>query len=89
MAMHTYKFRAECIADVAAVLIKVSTCDVSIVGCKLKSFWIPDVTVTFTSKWSLAQIKHAISDVEDAHVIIETLAFEDEYTGERYYFEDE
>lgn len=82
--MKRYKMRAECVSDVGNFLKFVPTGRVTITPCNIKGNWIPDVDVSFTSPWSLADIRvHATINVQDGHVMAESVALAKDYTGER------
>lgn len=82
--MKRYKMRAECVNDVGNFLKFIPTGRVVITPCNLEGNWIPDVDVSFTSPWPLADIRrHATIDVQDGHVMAETVALAKDYTGWR------
>ncbi len=81
----TFKFRAECISDVDSlkgVLRKR--------GKRIRMTideeppWI-DVDVEIETTETLDTIKQAMRKVVDGHVMLQTIAPKDEYTGERRY----
>jgi len=46
---------------------------------------VPDVEVRFNSLLSLTDLAILIASIDDSDTMIETLAYEDEYTGNRDY----
>ncbi|CAK7994671.1 Hypothetical protein POVR1_LOCUS195 [uncultured virus] len=81
-----YAFRAECLPDVVAFLTQIKTPQ-GIPRCF--TFEIeppfPDAEVTFESRMSLIEIRELMETIPDSHVMIETLNYQKDYTGERYY----
>lgn len=75
----SYKMRAECMEDFCRFLSRVHA--ISFKVEKLGSFF--DIVATFTTNLSLDEIKQKISTIPDGHVMLETITFESEYTGER------
>jgi acetone carboxylase gamma subunit len=73
-----YKLRAEALVDVVRLLEQVPTTQYKII-CDFQ----PDVELEFKSKESLEQIKNAMKDIPDSHVMLETVALAKDYTGER------
>ena len=47
--------------------------------------WMPDVRVTFSCDESLDVLGAAIATIPDGHVMYETIARTEDYTGERSY----
>lgn len=75
-----YRFRAECIYDACQYVNRVN----EITRCVItKTGDLPDVDVTITTKYSLKILVDIANAQTDAHVIAETLARHNEYTGNR------
>ena len=78
---HRYRFRAECWPDVEQLL--------SIIAGKMSKMTViierpfPDVEVTLDCPLSLEELRAAMHQVEDGHVMVETVAESEVYTGER------
>jgi hypothetical protein len=81
MKANTYKMRAEGAWDVArfigATAGQLSKFKMETIGHG------PDVTLEFTTVHSRANIQKALSMLDDAHVMSQTLALKRDYTGER------
>ncbi len=75
-----YKLRAECRGDVGRLKRVLSA---NAVEWEIVDRLFPDVEVTFTSLLSLGALRRACGDVVDGHVMAQTVALADEYTGER------
>jgi dTDP-glucose pyrophosphorylase len=94
----TYKLRAECENDITRfqqamiknnkTITKVSM-EHQILDMGACSFPLPDVDFVFTSEHSLQEIKAVLKTVVDGHVMGETVAKLEDYTGERTYGADE
>ena len=87
--MKRFKFRAECLTDVTRLMNKICYPGLEI-HVKLNRFGFPDVEVEldFTNVVFDVDQQDIISnmkEVEDSHVMIETLEPEELYTGERDY----
>ena len=82
--LYHYKFRAECEHDVNE-LIKILNPNIKEIT-KTKQAPFPDVDVKMCAYLSLKEIQAAIKDIEDGHVMLETLELIHDYTGERKYF---
>ena len=78
------KFRAECEHDVDE-LIKILNPHIKKIT-KIKKTPFPDVDVEMCAYVSLEEIQAAIKDIEDGHVMLETVELKHDYTGERKYF---
>lgn len=78
-----YMFRAECISDVYEFRKLFKDQIISINTTQDPMF--PDVDVEFTSEASLHEIRRCMEKITDGHVMLETVNFASEYTGERYY----
>ena len=73
---NTYKFRAECLADVSQMKELFETVTVT----KRENYSIEgQVTTTMT----LNQVRNIVREQRDLHVIAETLATSEDFTGER------
>lgn len=86
--MKTYKFRAECSTDVIHFFRAMAdkTFDsVHIKSQELEGNRIPDVDVVFKSSNSLAKLIQAAKQIDDFHVIAQTIRPISKYTGERNY----
>ena len=77
--MNTYKFRAECLADVANFLLEFRPEHTEIVAAKM----IPDVECVIKTSADIDKVKGAMADVMDSHVMMQTIQPIDKYTGER------
>lgn len=75
---HDYKLRAECLLDVTELMKLINFTRISIT-----SNFLPDVIFEFSSLHSLNEIKMRIARITDSHVMLETVALESNYTGER------
>ncbi len=81
--MNTYKLRAECSQDVAEFIQNVHS--------QLKSFKmikddeLPDVYFEFETELALDEIILTLKDIEDSHVMFQTVQPIEKYTGERNY----
>lgn len=80
---HTYKMRAECTADLTRFLEQVPVESFSAKHFKIQDVTLPDLVIEFSSPWQLAQIRAAMAEIIDGHVMLETVALASEYTGER------
>ena len=83
--MSTFRFRAECMHDVTALLRRISVKRVEVV---LLEEGLPDVEATVEEPWQyrkldLEGLRDVCREVEDGHVMVETLAPIAKYTGER------
>lgn len=82
-----YKLRAECLNDVMDLfdLIEVESYTIENIG-------FSDVLLSFSSKDDWFHIDNMLEGISDSHVMRETLAHADDYTGDRdasyYYTED-
>jgi len=79
---NTYKLRAEGLNDFmnflgTGVYSNVKSYTVEPIG-------FPDVAVSFETNLSLSEIKAKLREVQDSHVMLETIKPIKEYTGERY-----
>lgn len=80
---HTYKMRAECMADLTRFLEKVPVESFSAKHMKVQDLLLPDLVIEFSSPWNLDQMRPAMAPIIDGHVMLETVALASEYTGER------
>jgi hypothetical protein len=81
LSLNTYKLRAEGLNDFLSFLQ-------TGMYMRMKSFTIepigvPDVVVSFVTDASLSEIKSKLREVQDSHVMLETIKPINEYTGER------
>ena len=76
---NTFVMRAECLNDAQRLqnIVKFSTFDI------MKHPLFPDVLITVSTKLPLTGIKSLIKKIPDGHVMLETVALEADYTGER------
>jgi hypothetical protein len=81
--MEKFKMRAECLADWENVVSEYPKSFENVEILQDKDF--PDVEIVFKSKRNINQLIALLEILEDTHVMIDTLAFIDEYTGERTY----
>lgn len=77
--MKTFKLRAETPRDIAELLQAIDIVTMSYTRDPVYF----GIEVMFTSDWPLAKIKSAISQIEDGHVMFQTVNLANEYTGER------
>lgn len=82
--MNNYKFRAECSIDVARLILKTYEARhlIHITG------WTStprhaDVEVEVAANCSINILRQIMSMIPDGHVMIETIALTEKYTGER------
>lgn len=84
--MRSYKFRAECRGDVFRVLDQINSLELIRLELDSHPLGLPDVTVTLTVRaLSLPDLKTRMAKAPDSHVMLETVALPNEYTGERTY----
>jgi len=86
MSDDVFKFRAECMRGVGNVLLRVNARKIEIESTEQAG----DVVTTITGATigagkalDLASFKAVLAEIVDGHLIVETLALADEYTGER------
>lgn len=79
---HQFKFRAECLSDFTELL---SVTGRMIEAYRIESLLFPDITVevTLVGSATMDHLRNKMCYIEDSHVMRETLAPIDEYTGER------
>jgi hypothetical protein len=80
MKTFKYKLRAECAFDLAHLMTEINMR--SFKATKVKENF-PDMEATFKTHLSLDEVKSKISNITDGHVMLETVALEKDYTGER------
>ena len=73
-----YKLRAECLADVQALMQKIKFSEYKVINV-----FPPDVELEFKTDLPLEEIKTVLKSIPDSHVMLETLALKTDYTGER------
>lgn len=78
---YVYRFRAECDDDVLALRKILRGKLLKIQQTVTSPF--PDVEVKIITKLTINEIKRAMEKVPDGHVMYETIALANEYTGER------
>lgn len=78
-----YKLRAECLHDINALMAIMPFKEFKVIGMHAKGAWIPDVELEFTTPIGYRCVREAIASIPDCHVMLETLAPLESYTGER------
>ncbi|KPV54837.1 hypothetical protein SE17_01265 [Kouleothrix aurantiaca] len=78
-----YRFRAECEQDVDTLRTILGTRVMKII--KLNEAPFPDTIVEVHGNVSLAELQDAMRKIEDGHVMLQTVAQRENYTGERNY----
>ena len=78
--MEKFKFRAECLRDVEELLHQINHSGMEI---NIKFFHVPDVEVTLLTDLTLDSIIQEAREIDDCHVIVDTIQPVQEYTGER------
>lgn len=76
-----YKFRAECEHDANKLRKRLGMKCFKIV--KTIKYYFPDAVVDLYTTLSLEEIRDVIREIPDGHVMLETVALTEEYTGER------
>lgn len=81
--MRAFKLRAECLNDVYNFLSSNKCCHISswVISKRIES----DIELEFESVLSLNEITEILSEIPDAHVMIQTLSEKEFYTGTRNY----
>jgi hypothetical protein len=74
----TYKLRAECKLDIHRLFEQITACEYTV-----KTIFCNDVEAEFATVLTLEEICSALRQVPDSHVMLETLAFKKDYTGQR------
>lgn len=85
---NTFKFRAECLKDAYKAikpLFKTDRKDLEYIDIRPLDKDIPDVVVTISTNLSKEDVLDYLRMVPDGHVMVETLEFDFNYTGERDY----
>ena len=77
-----YKFRSECISDIMDFLSLTRGYDIGFT-IEFNNQNLPDCECTLETLASLEEIKELFDSMLDSHVMQETLALEEEYTGIR------
>lgn len=81
-----YAFRAEVISDVLKLLkLPEVLRSVTYIKIEKEDQILPDVEVKLVSTLSLEELRKQMREVEDGHVMVQTLNYKNEYTGERDY----
>lgn len=78
--MNTYKLRAECLNDFLKFKDRSLVYNVSITQQNIR---LPDIEVSFSSEQDLSKLKNILTKMIDAHVMLETIELEVNYTGVR------
>ena len=84
--MEKFKFRAECLRDVEKLLHQINHNGMEV---NIKFFHVPDVEVTVLTTLTLDSIIQEAKEIDDCHVIVETVQPFHEYTGERNWSRNE
>lgn len=84
-----YKMRAECQNDLGHALLAIPMEHLTASQVVSDGTTYPDVIVEFVSSMPLEEIRNALSNIVDGHVMAETVELESEYTGNRKYTEEE
>jgi hypothetical protein len=83
--MKKFKFRAECLTDVFLFFNHCPAGSIKNIEHNhldgLES--CTDIEITFESELFLGELKQICSEIEDGHVILETINFVDDYNEER------
>lgn len=83
-AIKSYKFRAECVADVAELINNMyPDSDGKWQRITIEPLLFPDIVVTLEATSTVEQIRKIMDRVPDSHVMRETLSEAETYTGER------
>ncbi|MFN6572666.1 CHAT domain-containing protein [Dendronalium sp. ChiSLP03b] len=80
---YVFKFRAECDHDVNELDKLIGKHVKKII--KVRESLLPDVEVEIYVNLSLNELRNAMRKIEDGHVMVQTVAPKDKYTGERNY----
>lgn len=87
--MHKYKLRAECFRDIQRFLDLVLANSDQQLGIVIdfatlnNGGRLPSATLELETDLTLAQLSSLLNEVPDSHVMRETIAPADQYTGER------
>lgn len=80
-----YKFKAECQENVDELMNKLSDKQ-AVVDQIIPDEYLPDVEVLISlGSLTLSELRDAMREVEDGHIMVQTLAPEESYTGKRDY----
>lgn len=79
-----YAFRAECRLDVDN-FVKLSKVDQKDIEITPDDSGLPDCDVILYSEQTLDDIRTIMEEIEDSHVMLESLNYEKDYTGDRWY----
>ena len=85
---HRYMLRSECPRDILCFLRRLT------VACLKEKHWIdsfsvtrfndfPDCTMEFTTTLSLERIRQILASIPDGHVMLESVDYFTQYSGER------
>jgi hypothetical protein len=88
--MIRYKLRAECPVDSARLLLTLVDSGIDVtdwIECRGVGDDEGERVVTFKCAEPIQVLKHAIASIVDGHVMLETIARAEDYTGERSYEE--
>ena len=80
---YDYKFRSECPEDTDKFIEKFKHHIIVIDRKSDPDF--PDEDIEFSSLKAIDEIRQVMREIEDSHVMLQSLNFADEYTGDRYY----
>jgi len=75
-----YKFRSECAHDISELRKLMST---DIISIQMKQAYFPDNHVDLVTALSLSDVRDKMRQVEDGHVMLQTVQYYYEYSGER------
>ena len=79
-----YKLRAECPTDTARLLLTFAEANINVPEfSQVQHHGHPDVELVFSTVQALDDLYEVIRRLPDSHVMLETIAPFDEYTGER------
>jgi len=82
MKLRTYQLRAECIEDVIDFLNTTQSVLTSFTMIKPNDN-LPDVVLIFQAKINLEEIKYTLREIQNNHVMYETVEYIENYTGKR------
>ncbi len=81
--MNTYKFRAECELDVKNFMALMPTSTILRIDPIDEDMELPDVECILQTSMTIDRVRFIAFNAEDCHVIAQTIAPINEYTGER------
>jgi hypothetical protein len=86
MKPKTFKFRAETLFDVGEFLKHFPVCQ-EFVKFEIMNITphLPDIECHFVANVTLNQVRHAMRNIVDGHVMVQTVQPIKKYTGERDY----